>query len=122
MILGAEKELSRYIITGKAGDFRDSLDSIRKLGIVSTRVDTANFASHIDARFPKTSATESAKDEITRSMSTGNIANIYYDGKGEKYTLMDRNGKTSKEVYMSPPHVRIMRNGLTLEQEVPKKK
>ena len=97
-----------------------ALDTIGIPRAISLQI--KDIQSHIDARFPKTSATETAKDEITRSMSTGNIANIYYDGKGEKYTLIDKDGKTSKEVYMSPPHVRIMRNGLTLEQEVPEKK
>ncbi len=101
--------------------FNSAISEIKKLGIVPPIVDTKNFAQHIDSRFPKTEATERAKQEIRTSIASGNIGTLYYDGKWEKYTLIDRDGKTSKEVYMDPPETRVIWNQFSIRRETPKR-
>ncbi len=99
--------------------FSNSLRELGKLGIpYPVKSDIPSISTHIDSRFPKWKSTERAKWEIAHSITSGNVASIYYDGKWEKYTLIDKDGKTSKEVYMNPPRIRVAQNGFEAEEAI----
>jgi hypothetical protein len=99
--------------------FENSIRELGKIGILyPVTSDIPSISAHIDSRFPKWESTERAKWEITRSIESGNVANLYYDGKWEKYTIIDKDGKTSKEVYMNPPRIRVIQNGFEAEEKI----
>ncbi len=109
--------------SGDQSKFDSSISELGKLWIpYPVASDIPGISAHIDSRFPRGEATERAKWEITRSIESGNVANLYYDGKWEKYTLMDKDGKTSKEVYMNPPRIRVRESTLSYEFPIYKNK
>jgi hypothetical protein len=119
-IVNDPKEFAKFQQQGwikNESEFIWSINKIKGLWLVPTKVFPSNYGDHIDSRFPKWESRERAKWEIKKSIESGSIASIYYDGKWEKYTLIDRDGKVSKEVYMNPPRTQVMRNGLSIARE-----
>ena len=111
--------LEQYVNEKDKNTFRDSIKKIGELGIpYPVKSDIPSISAHIDSRFPKWESTERAKSEIERSITSENVSSIYYDGKWEKYTLIDKDGKTSKEVYMNPPKIRVAQAGFEAEEAI----
>jgi hypothetical protein len=80
IILSNEESLGKYATNRK--QFDESIKELNTLGIpreISLQIDET--MKHIDSRFPKTEATERAKEEIRSSIASGNVSSIYYDGK-----------------------------------------
>jgi hypothetical protein len=120
-IVNDPKEYEKFKLQGGIKDetvFLWSINKIKKLWVVPSIVNLDNYSAHIDSRFPRGESTERAKWEIAHSIASGNVASIYYDGKWEKYTLLDKDGKTSKEVYMNPPRIRVAQNGFEAEEAI----
>ncbi len=123
-ILGAKEDpnfMIQYVKSGDRAKFDSAIKSISELSIAPYAVSPEKVDKHIDSRFPKSDSTERAKREIRDSIESWSVRDIIYDGKWEKYTLLARDGKTMKEVYMNPPRTVVRDGYLSIDRETPKR-
>jgi hypothetical protein len=94
---------------------------IGKLGITPYAVQLERIDKHIDARVQDGDEKTRAKGEMRSSVESGKVSQILYDGKGERYSLLYGDGKTTKDVIIHPPLTRIRRETLAISRETPQR-